>query len=73
MSEITPLASSQINLDHLAVELVEPTGVPAMVRITWPLKPVVDPPRFGDTAAALVKMFSEAHLALAAIRARRSL
>ena len=71
---ITPLASSQINHDHLKVELVEPDSMPAMVRIVWPLQPtVIDPPRFGDTAAALVKMFSEAHVALAAIRARRSL
>ena len=71
---ITPLASGQLNHDHLAVDLVEPTGVPAMVRITWPAKPsVVDPPRFGDTAAALVKMFSEAHVALARIKVRRRL
>jgi hypothetical protein len=63
-----------VNHDHLAVDLVEPSGMPAMVRVTWPLKPtIVDSPRFGDTAAALVKMFSEAHVALAAIRARRSL
>jgi hypothetical protein len=74
MPEITPLASSQINHDQLSVDLVEPTGMPAMVRIVWPLKPtVIDPPRFGDTAAALVKMFSDAHVALAAIRTRRSL
>jgi hypothetical protein len=73
-SSITPLASSQINHDHLKVELVEPDTMPAMVRIVWPNAPtVVDPRRFGDTAAALVKMFSEAHVALAAIRARRSL
>jgi hypothetical protein len=71
---ITPLASSQINHDHLKVELVEPDTMPAMVRIVWPEKPtVVDPKRFPDVAAALVKMFSEAHVALAAIRARRSL
>jgi hypothetical protein len=64
----------RVNHDHLAVDLVEPSGMPAMVRVSWPLKPtIVDPPRFGDTAAALVKMFSEAHVALAAIRARRSL
>jgi hypothetical protein len=67
----TPLASSQVNHDHLKIELVESDGMPAIV---WPLQPtVIDPPRFGDTAASLVKMFSEAHVALAAIRARRSL
>lgn len=70
----TPLASGSVSHDHLRVELVEPDGMPAMVKIVWPPQPtIVDPPRFGDTAAALVKMFSEAYVALAAIRARRSL
>jgi hypothetical protein len=63
-----------VNNDQLKVELVEPDRMPHMVRITWPLQPtVIDPPRFGDTAAALVKLFSEARVALAAIRARRRL
>jgi hypothetical protein len=30
---------------------------------------VIDPPRFGGTAAALVKMFSTAHVELARIKA----
>jgi hypothetical protein len=30
---ITPLASAQINHDHLNVELVEPDAMPPMVRI----------------------------------------
>ena len=43
----TPLASAQINHDQLAVELVEPDGMPAMVRIVWPAAPtIVDPKRF---------------------------
>ena len=33
---ITPLASAQINHDHLKVELVEPDKMPAMVRIVAP-------------------------------------
>jgi hypothetical protein len=39
----TPLASGQIDHDQLAVELVEPDGMPAMVRITWPPQPTVVP------------------------------
>ena len=41
---ITPLASSQINHDHLKVELVEPDTMPAMVPIIWPAKPTVATP-----------------------------
>jgi hypothetical protein len=82
-SSITPLASSQINHDQLNVELVEPDERPAwpvvgtpptFVRITWPEHPsVVDPSRFRDVAAAVVKLFSEAHVTLASIKARRRL
>jgi hypothetical protein len=71
----TRLAESQIT-DHdiVTIELVEPENMPAAVRIAWPGQPtVVDPPRFGDTAAALVKLFSEAHVRLARIKARRHL
>jgi hypothetical protein len=35
----TPLASGHINHDRLTVELVEPDGMPVMVRIIWPLNP----------------------------------
>jgi hypothetical protein len=42
------------------------------VLIHWPLEPTtIDPKQFGDSAAALVRMFSEAHVKLARIRARR--
>jgi hypothetical protein len=52
---ITPLASAQINHDHVKVELVEPDTMPAMERIVWPPAPtVVDPKRFPDVAAAIV-------------------
>jgi hypothetical protein len=48
--------------------------MPPIVRIGWPLQPTVtDPERFRDVAAALVKLFSEAHVTLARIRARRYL
>jgi hypothetical protein len=71
---ITPLASAQINHDHLTVELIEPDGMPAMVRILWPNAPtIVDPKRFPDTAAAIAQLFARAHIVLAAIRAERRL
>jgi hypothetical protein len=41
---ITPIASAQINHDHLKIELVEPDSMPAAVRIVWPAATtVVDP------------------------------
>ena len=46
-SPITPLASNQVNHDQLTIELIEPDGMPAMVRIVWPSAPtIVDPKRF---------------------------
>jgi hypothetical protein len=41
---ITPLASGQVNHDHLSVELVEPDGMPAVVRIVWPTAPTITTP-----------------------------
>jgi hypothetical protein len=71
---ITPLASGQVNHDHLEVELVEPDTMPAVVRIVWPDAPtVVDPKRFPDVAAAIAQLFARAHIVLAAIRAERRL
>ena len=56
-----PLASAQINHDHLKVELVEPLDMPPIVRITWPPQPiVVDPKRFPDVAAAVAQLFARA-------------
>jgi hypothetical protein len=66
----TPLASSQINHDQLAVELVEPDSMPAMVRIVWPSAPtIVDPKRFPDTAATIAQLFARAHIVLAVLKA----
>ena len=67
---ITPLASSQIDHDHLKVELVEPDSMPAMVRIVWPPQPtIVDPKRFPDVAAAIATLFARAHVVLASLKA----
>jgi hypothetical protein len=70
MSTVTPLASSQINHEQLAIELVEPVGLPPMVKITWPPAPtVVDPKRFPDVAAQIAQLFARAHIVLAALKA----
>ena len=69
-SPITPLASAQVNHDHLKVELVEPDTLPAMVRIVWPPQPtLIDPRRFPDTAATVAQLFARAHNVLAALKA----
>ena len=75
MSKITELASSTINgTDTITIELVEADETPAAVLLKWPAKPTVcHPRRFPDTAAVVVRLFSEAHIALAAIKSRRSL
>jgi hypothetical protein len=76
MSKTTTLGESQITQsthDVVSVELVQPDDMPARVLIHWPLHgpTVVDPQRFGDAARELVKLFSEAHVKLARLRARR--
>ena len=78
MSKTTTLAESQITTsphDVVSVELVQPDDMPPMVLIHWPLDgpTVVDPKRFGDAARELVRLFSEAHVELARLRARHRL
>jgi hypothetical protein len=75
MSKITVLAEGQItNSDAIVIVLSEPDDIPASVIIHWPSKPTdLDPRRFGETAAIIVRLFSEAHIALAAIKAERRL
>jgi hypothetical protein len=75
VSQVTELASAQINaVAQVVVELVEADETPAVVIIKWPAKAtIIQPQRFGDAAAVIVKLFSEAHIALAAIKSRRSL
>jgi hypothetical protein len=77
MSKQTTLGETQITPsphDVVTVQLIEPADLPAFVQTTWPLQPSVIAPRnFGDTAAAVVKLFSAAHVELAQIKARRHL
>jgi hypothetical protein len=70
---ITPLASSQINHDHLKVELVEPDTMPAMVRIVWPPQPTVVDPKRSLMLQARWRNSLREHIVLAAIRAERRL
>ena len=77
MSKVTSLGSEQINQSNhnaISVELVEFDDMPATVKITWPPRPtVINPDRFRDAAATLVRLFSDAHIALARAKAGRRL
>ena len=56
------------------IVFVEPDDIPASVIIHWPPTPTkINPRRFRDTPAAVARMFSEANIALARIKARRRL
>jgi hypothetical protein len=69
------LASNQITrTDTITVELIEADETPAVVIVSWPVKPtVLHPRRFPDAAATVARLFAEAHTALAAIKAGRRL
>ena len=75
MSKVTPLASNQITAtDTITVELIEADETPAVVIVSWPVKPtVLHPRRFPDTAAVIARLFAEATTRLAGIKARRRL
>ena len=75
MSQVTVLAESQINASSaIVVELVEADETPAAVIIRWPAKhTVLHPRRFPDTAAVIARLFAEAHIALAALKAGKKL
>jgi|RhiMethySRZTD1v2_1073278.scaffolds.fasta_scaffold775832_1 hypothetical protein len=76
MSKTTTLGQAQLtpSTQTISVQLVEPADLPAVVQIHWPPQPsIIDPKNFGDVAAAVVRMFSEAHVALAAIKSSRRL
>jgi hypothetical protein len=48
--------------------------LPAFVQTTRPLHPtVIDPKSFGDSASIVVRLFSEAHVTVASMKARRLL
>lgn len=71
MSKITELGSAQITpTEAITIILSESDDIPASVIIHWPPTPTkINPRRFRDTAAAAARLFSEAHIALARIKA----
>jgi hypothetical protein len=80
MNDITDLASATINgTDLITVQLIRPrmpaterTLKPTVVRIVWPSQPsIVEARTYGETAAALTKLFAESAMALAGIKARK--
>jgi hypothetical protein len=73
VSKVTPLASNQITAtDTITVELIEADETPAVVIVSWPVKPtVLHPRRFPDTAVVIARLFAEATTRLAGIKARR--
>jgi hypothetical protein len=75
MSQITELAAARlIPSESITVELVEADETPAVVIVRWPLQAsVIHPRRFPDIAALIVRLFSEAHVTLASIKAGRKL
>ena len=75
MAKVTQLASGQINgADQITVELIEADETPAVVIVTWPVKPtVLHPRRFPDVAAMIARLFAAASAELARINARKRL
>jgi hypothetical protein len=74
-SSRTDLASGLINgSDPLQVELIQPTGMPAVIRIVWPDAPMItSPARYNEVASTVMKLLAEASTTLARIKASRRL
>jgi hypothetical protein len=66
----TPLSSGSLNGQTLTIELVEPgNDRPNVVAIRWPAKPTItSPAAFDKVVADMMKVLSNAVVALAAIR-----
>ena len=81
MSKVTVLATTTVNgADTVAIQLLQAedmsavvvTAHPGVIRIVWPLQPaIVDPQRFPEVAAAIVRMFAAASTELAAIKSSK--
>jgi len=72
MSDVTQLASGTVNGADVLIELVQPTGHPAVVRIAWPTQPSLVPPsKFTAVAADLTRLIASASIRLTQIRAQR--
>jgi hypothetical protein len=75
MSQVTVLASSQINATGtLTIELIEADKTPAVVIVRWPAKASVFHPRLFPVAADVAaRTFAAAVVRLAAIKRERRL
>jgi hypothetical protein len=67
---VTQLAHGKItNNDELVIELLEPPGRPAAIRITWPTKAsITTPTQFDAVVAITMRLPSAAVIELAALR-----
>jgi hypothetical protein len=83
MPETTELGHIHLNsVDELIISLTRPTDIPnaqrtmqrGLIHIIWPPQATpVDPQRFPDVAAGVVRMFAGASTQLASIKALRKL
>jgi hypothetical protein len=67
------LARGPINgADTITIELIQPTDMPAVVRIVWPTAPTITTPaRYNEVASTAMRLLAEASPALARIKASR--
>ena len=72
---VTQLAHGKItNNDELVIELLEPPGRPAAIRITWPTKAsVTTPAQFDAVVAITMRLLSAAVIELAALKVWKKL
>ena len=70
MPNPTTLASAKIGRESISIELIEPPDAPAAVMITWPRKTIsISARRFPHVAATLTRLFANADLELARMKA----
>ena len=67
MPDITDLARGAVNgADGLSVQLIQPDGLPAVVRINWPRRATTAAAaHYPAVAAAIVKIIADSAMALA--------
>jgi hypothetical protein len=72
---VTQLARGPVNgADEIIVELAESPDLPPIIRIRWPSKATLCPPRqFDQTVAAAMRILSNAVVELAALRVWKEL
>ena len=75
MTQSTILSSGLINSGNtLTIELVQPDGMPAVVRIVWPTSATITrPEHYLGVASAVMRLLAEGSTTLTRIRASRRL